>query len=287
MSLSGYAVDLGGTKIAAARIEDGAVVARLQQATDPGAGWEEQLETVAAMLGRLGHRHGDLLGVAVAGRIDSAGNWHAINTGTLRSIAAAPLRAASRERFGPRAVAINDAAAAALAEARLGSGRDAYNFAYLTVSTGIGGGLVLAGRLLDSTTGLGGHVGFAGSRLGSARCGSGRIGTVESVAGGRAIAEAAGFPDARAVFDHGSFEPIIDRSATAVAGLIGDLTAILGLDRVALGGSIGLAAGYLTRVRDRLSAEPPLFRPELVPALLGHDSGLIGALLLAADQNSP
>ena len=86
------------------------------------------------------------------------------------------------------------------------------------------------------------------------------------MAGGRAITEAAGLPDARAVFDHGSFEPVIDRSAAAVAGLIADLTAILGLDRVALGGSIGFAAGYLPRVISHLGLEPSLFQPQIVPA---------------------
>jgi predicted NBD/HSP70 family sugar kinase len=103
------------------------------------------------------------------------------------------------------------------------------------------------------------------------------------VAGGRAIAAAAGLPDARAVFDSGAHEPIIDRSAAAVAALIGDLTAILGLDRVVVGGSIGLAPGYLERVIRHLAGEPELFRPAVVPAELGHDSGLIGALLFATE----
>ena len=283
MRLSGYAIDLGGTKTAAARIEEGQVIDRLQHPTDPAADMEAQLQALAPMLAELGYSFGDPLGVAVAGRVDSAGNWHAVNTGTLRSITAAPLGTALRERFGPNVAAVNDAAAAALAEARLGAGQGAYNFAYLTVSTGIGGGLVLGGRLVDSLNGLAGHVGFSSSRLGSSLCGSGRFGTVESVAGGRAIAEAAGLPDARAVFEDGNFQPVIDRSAAAVAGLIADLTAILGLDRVAVGGSIGLAEGYLTRVTGHLNVEPPLFKPQIVPAQLVHDSGLIGALLAVAD----
>lgn len=281
MSPSGYAIDLGGTKTAAARIEHGKITGRLQRPTDAAADLPAQLDALAVMLSELGHRHGDPVGVAVAGRIDRAGDWHAVNTETLRSITAAPLGAALRDRFGPRVAAVNDAAAAALAEARLGAGQGAYNFAYLTVSTGVGGGLVLGGRLIDSLSGLAGHVGFATSRLGMSRCGSGRFGTVESVAGGRAIAAAAGLPDARAAFEDGGFEPIIDRSAAAVAGLIGDLTTILGLDRVAIGGSIGLAEGHLPRVLGHLRDEPALFQPEIVPAQLTHDSGLIGALLLA------
>jgi len=285
MSVSGFAVDLGGTKTAAARIEHGKVSARLQKATDAGADMDVQVEIIADLLTELGYRRGAPLGVAVTGRVDRQGDWHAINTGTLRGISGAPLGAALRRQFGDRAHCANDAAAAALAEARLGAGRGAYNFAYLTVSTGVGGGLVLGGRLLDSATGLAGHVGFAGSRLGDQRCGSGRLGTVESVAGGRAIAAMAGLPDARSVFEHGGFEDIIDRSAAAIAALIGDLTAILGLDRVAIGGSIGLAPGYRERIMRHLEEEPALFHPHVVAAELGQDSGLIGAMLIAHEAS--
>lgn len=283
MILSGYAIDLGGTKIAAARIKAGQIVARLQKPTDGGADLQAQIEVIADLLQQLGHRYDDPVGVAVTGRVDAEGNWHAVNTGTLRAISAAPLLAALREKFGARVRAANDANAAALAESRLGAGQGVRNFAFVTVSTGVGGGLVLGGRLIDSDNGIAGHVGFVGTRLGNDLCGSGRLGTVESVAGGRAIAAAAGLPDARTVFESGRHEQIIDRAAAAIAGLIVDLTTILGLNRVAIGGSIGLATGFLARVMDHLDKEPPLFRPEVQSARLGHDAGLIGALILAAE----
>ena len=283
MTLSGYAVDLGGTKIAAALIEGGAVTARLQRATDAGADVAAQVGHMGELLAQLGYRHGAPLGVAVTGRVDRQGNWHAVNTGTLSAISAAPLGQMLADAFGPRTRALNDAASAALAEARIGAGQGVGNFAYLTVSTGVGGGLVLGGRLVESDTGLAGHVGFATTRLSDALCGSGRTGTVESVAGGRAIASAAGLPDARAVFESGAHAAVIARAAGAVAGLIGDLTAILGLDRVAVGGSIGLADGFLPQVIAALQDEPALFRPEVVPAALGQDSGLFGALIAAQE----
>jgi N-acylmannosamine kinase len=279
MTVSGYAVDLGGTKIAVARIEDGIVSTRLQQPTRADADLDGQLRAIEVLLAEVGYRHGEPLGVAVAGRIDREGNWHAVNTATLSAIKAAPLGPALRERFGNRTLALNDAAAAAMAEYRFGAGQGAYNFAYITVSTGVGGGLVLGGRLIDSLNGLAGHVGFASSQLGEARCGSGRMGTVESAAGGRAIAAAAGLPDARSVFEMDPGHAAITRSEQAVAKLIADLTAILGLDSVAIGGSIGLAASYLAGVAGNLAAEPALFTPAIAPARLGNDSGLVGALL--------
>ena len=279
MTLSGHAVDLGGTKIAVARIRDGQVVTRLQGATSGSADLDGQLQAMAALLDEAGYRPGEPLGVAVTGRLDRDGNWHAVNTGTLSAIKAAPLCAMLQQRFGSRVATINDAAAAALAESRLGAGQGAHNFAYLTVSTGVGGGLVLGGRLIDSNSGLAGHVGFASSRQSEMLCGSGRFGTVESVAGGRAIASAANLPDGRAVFARDADDQVIQRSAEAIARLIADLTAILGLDVVAVGGSIGLSPGYLHKVLAYLDAEPALFRPSVMPARLGNDSGLIGALL--------
>ncbi|CTQ33550.1 ROK family protein [Jannaschia rubra] len=292
--LDGFAVDLGGTKLAAARIARGIVVERLQAPTDGAARPETQVAAIGGLLDRLGHDPGAHLGVAVAGRIDDAGRWHAVNSGTLRTIAGFPLAEALRRDVGP-ATCLNDASAAALAEARFGAGRDSASFAYLTVSTGIGGGLVVGGRLLESANGLAGHVGFVSSRRAEGLCGSGRTATVEAVAGGRAIAAAAlrdGHPaaDARAVFDAASAgadwaERIVARSAEAVALLIGDLTTILGLDTVAIGGSIGLAPGYLDRLASALAREPTLFRPRIAAAELGHDAPLIGALAAHLDRS--
>jgi N-acylmannosamine kinase len=113
---------------------------------------------------------------------------------------------------------------------------------------------------------------------------------VESVASGTAIARAAaeaGHPglDAAAVAACGEAwaAAILDRSAAAVAALCADLAALLGLDRIALGGGVGLAEGYRARVERWLAAEPPLFRPVLVAPALGADSALAGALAVAAD----
>lgn len=281
MSVTGWAVDLGGTKTAAARIENGAITARVQSGTDGAADFAAQIARMAALLSELGFRSGDPLGVAVAGRVDATGMWQPVNAVTLPGIGAEPLGERLRDRFGPSLTLRNDAAAAALAEARLGAGRDAAHFAYLTVSTGVGGGVVLNGRLLSSRNGLAGHVGFVSSPFGEALCGSGRRGTVESVASGRAIAAAAGMENAREVFIARTpdADAAIERSAAGVARLCADLTAILGLDLIAIGGSVGMADGYLPRLAAYMQQEPPLFRVPLVLATLGHDSALLGALL--------
>lgn len=295
-ALAGFAADLGGTKTAVARIEDGQVVDRRLVTTDPDAGPDAQIAAIAEQLAHLGYSNEAALGVAVAGRVDSAGIWHAVNQRTLTAVQNVPLATKLTTRLGDT-TCLNDAAAAALAEGVFGAGRRSENFAYLTVSTGVGGGLVIGNRLLSSANGLAGHVGFVSSRFASGPCGSGRTATVESIAGGRGIAAAAAASghenmDARAVFAAAGngqdwAERIIATSATAVAALIGDLTAILGLDTVAMGGSIGLAPGYIDRVQSALNEEPILFRPQLVHAELGHDGPLIGALAAHLRKDIP
>lgn len=295
-ALTGFAADLGGTKIAAARIENGKVAERLMAATDPAADPETQITAICGLLGRLGHTDSAPLGVAVAGRVDQAGAWHAVNHGTLSAIRGFPLEQGLTRRLGA-ATCLNDAAAAALAEGLFGAGSGSDSFAYLTVSTGVGGGLVIGNRLLTSANGLAGHVGFVSSRHACGPCGSGRMATVESIAGGRGIAAAAAAAgheglDARAVFAAASegqdwANRIVATSASAVAALISDLTTILGLDTVAMGGSIGLAPGYIDRIHTALRVEPALFRPRLVCAKLGHDAPLIGALAAHLRKETP
>ena len=287
-SLTGFAVDLGGTKTAAARIEDGKLVERLERPTDGTAGPLDQIAAMSDLLRTLGHTKGDRLGAAVTGRVDAKGNWYAVNQKTLTGIEAVPLARQLRDQLGEVSV-INDAAAAALAEYRLGTGRGHANFAYITVSTGVGGGLILDGRLHQSPDGMAGHIGFASSPHGIDICGSGRFGTVESRAGGRAMAaaaEQAGHPDldAREIFNQASSgaswaEELVQNSARAIAELSADLVAILGIRRIALGGSIGTASGYLQRVQSITDEMPKSFQAEIVVASLEQSGPLLGALL--------
>lgn len=286
-SLTGVAIDLGGTKIAAGRIVAGKIVATRRVATDGTVSSGELIGRIADLAISMGAGPNVAVGVAVAGLIDAAGVWSASNATTLRHLEDTPLAAALTGHLGTPVTCLNDADAAGLAEARFGAGCGAENFAYITISTGVGGGLVLGGRLLTNATGLAGHVGFVTTAGSSAVCGSGRHGTVESVAGGQAMEVAARaigqHADARAICDAARehvpwAESIVARSAGAVAGLIADLTAILGLDRIALGGSIGLSDGYIERVIAALATEPPLFQVPVCRAALGLEAPLFGVL---------
>lgn len=287
VSLNGFAVDIGGTKTAAARIVRGEIVAREVRPT-MGDGIDDHLDRIADLLKALDWRPGSgVLGVTVTGRVSSDGLWSAVNAQTLRGIDAAPLGASLRQRFGLAKVS-NDAAATAYAEQLFGSGRGCANFVYITVSTGIGGGIVLGGNMLESRSGLAGHLGFTTCSFGESTHEFRETRTVEGVAGGRAIAwaaAAAGYleTDARQVFAAAAREEswamaIVETSARAIAELCANVTAVFDPVCIAVGGSIGLAPGYLERVRAHLDCEPTILRRPVVAASLGSDGPLLGAL---------
>jgi len=289
---SGVAVDLGGTKIAATRVLEGKISHVVRAKTDSESGAKQQVDAIIALLDKLNLQSHEAVGVALAGRVSADGVWHAVNTDTLKDVNEVPIGALLSERLQRNVIVENDAIAAAYGEYIAGAGKGIRAFGFITVSTGVGGGIVLNRQPLRSRRGMAGHVGFTTSRLATEICGSGRAQTVESIAGGRAIAalaERKGYLglDAKAVYKrHLVGESwatgLIEQSACVVAELCANLVAVLDLERIALGGSIGLAEGYLEMVNAELKKEPELFQPNVVRTALGADSAHIGILALSS-----
>lgn len=285
---SGVAIDFGGTKIAAARITKGDLGPLVRTKTDGNAGVDGQIDAMCDSLEKLDLRSHEKVGIALSGRVNADGDWFALNSETLTKIDAVPLRRLMSDRLARDVVVKNDAIASAIGEFVAGAGTASRSMGFITVSTGVGGGIILDGRPLISDTGLAGHVGFTTSRIAVDRCGSGRMKTVESIASGRAIASLAAAAgqaglDAKAVYQahlDGSAwaSALIRQSAGAVAELCANLKTVLDLDLIVLGGSIGLAGGYLALVQEALETEPPIFRPQLVHSALGQHSAMIGVL---------
>lgn len=271
------ALDVGGTKIAAALVEAGRILERREIATPREAGADGWLAAVADLAApwRGAYR---AVGAAVTGLVED-GLWWALNPDTLPVPAGFPLAAQLSLRLGAAAHAWNDAQAAAWGEYRHGAGRSAGGgtMAFVTISTGIGGGVVAGGRLLE---GLAGH--FGQWRGGGAVAGAP---AEAGISGSWIAAEAArnGCPaDARLAFEAaGRGDPrareIVSRSAGRAAALFLDIHLALDPDPIVVGGGIGLAEGYLAAVEAEFAALPPRLRPRLVPAALGADAGLVGA----------
>ncbi|CAG9261708.1 N-acetylmannosamine kinase [Paraburkholderia unamae] len=278
------ALDIGGTKIAAAMLDEGAIVMRRQVAM-PGS---------AEAFGRaLAELTADMpaperVAVASTGFVQE-GRIHAVNQNIISFWNGFALRDFLAARFACPIVILNDAQAAAWAEYQACETPPG-NLLYLTLSTGVGGGLVIGGRLQVGACGLAGHIGHATVSLpspaGRVPCGCGRTGCLETLASGTAIAREAtrvfGEPlDSREVFARAvtdrRAERILAHAARAVAEAIANCVMLLDVDHVVIGGSVGLAPGMVERIQAALMEEPVLVRVAITKAALGPDSGLIGA----------
>ena len=276
-------IDIGGTKTMVALIENGTILERRVAPTEAGATPDDWVAAAADLAGDMRHL-ASRVAAAVTGRIKD-GAWSALNAATLDVPQRFPLVARLENTFGLPGLAVNDAQAAAWAEFRHGAGQGK-DMVFLTVSTGVGGGIVLGGRLISGRGGIAGHFGIT-ARLGP--------GIFEARVSGRwmaAEAARAGAPtgaDARTVFAAAAngavwAEAIIDQSAARMAGLMSNIQVTLDPEVVVLGGGIGLAPGYLARIKEKCAALPGYARPDLVAAHVGAEAGIMGAAALADQE---
>lgn len=285
MSAPVLALDVGGTTTRAARVEGNAIVWRAEAPTPARRGPDAVIGAALDLLGGAGSG-ATALGVAMTGRV-VRGRVTALNTETLPGWTDVPLAERLAGALGLPTAVLNDARAAAWGEFAAGAGRGTSEFAFVTVSTGVGAGLVLGGRLHEARNGLDAELGFTlvpGGRY--AAPGLPGLSALEFEASGSALDARGGaraLLDAAEAGDPGAAEEV-GRAAGLVAWRVADLAALLGVERVALGGSVGLRAGFRSRVTAALAALPDLYRVPVVPAELGADAGLVGAALWTQER---
>jgi glucokinase len=188
-------IDIGGTKTALALGDAGGrVLADARIATAPSGDALRDLARIAeaarALLATRGLTGGGLevVGVSLPGGVDARGGF-VRNPPNLPGWHEAPVRDALATALGARVALENDANAAALAEWRFGAARGAQHAVYLTMSTGVGGGLILGGRLHRGDENLGGEVGHMPVVWQGEPCACGLRGCVEAYIGGAAWAK--------------------------------------------------------------------------------------------------
>jgi glucokinase len=191
------AVDLGGTKIRSALISpDGKLLVvdnRLTLADEgPGRVIDRLFESIAAVLkkGKISPRSLAGIGIAVAGVLDSR-DGVLTSSPNLPRWKNVPLKKIFFERLALDTFLVNDANAAALGEHRFGAARGTSNMVYLTVSTGIGGGIIIDNNLYEGSTGSAGEIGHMTIDVNGPRCKCGNYGCLEVLASGTAIAREA------------------------------------------------------------------------------------------------
>ncbi|MGF1911755.1 N-acetylmannosamine kinase [Vibrio kasasachensis] len=281
--MSTLAIDIGGTKIAIGLVENDAIVERRQFPTplvqDAKAFAQAIIEHSLDWVG-ISKR----IGVSTTGLVSKQG-ISAINPDTLAFPAPFPLAQALEKTTGLPVAMLNDAQAAAWYEyTQIGS--STRNMAFITVSTGVGGGIIIDGKLHSGMVGLAGHVGHFSIDPNGPQCGCGQVGCVEAIASGTAIKRRSDELFSPAISNVELFElaktnpqaeEIIAASAKAIATLCCNLKATLDLDVIVLGGGVGLAHGYLPRVQQCILQRPNAFQVPIVAAKGDYDACLLGA----------
>jgi glucokinase len=170
----------------------------------------------------------------------------------------------------------NDAKALALGEGWVGAARGVTDFIAMVVSTGVGGGIVSGGRLLDGASGNAGHIGHVIVEPGGHVCGCGARGCLEAEASGSAIARITGRPAATATAD------VIERTGTLIGRAVASVANLLDLRLATIAGSVALGFGgpFFAAAQAEVDACARLSfsaGARVVPAGLGELGPLVGA----------
>lgn len=311
--------DMGGTQIRAAVITaEGAILGRDASLTPKKGGPSAALRAFHQVANKALEASGASLdeiegiGVASAGPLDPA-------TGTIFFIPNVPgwkdvpWRDMVEAELGRPTFLENDANAAALGEHAFGAGRGVSNLIYITVSTGIGGGLILGNRLYSGSSGTAGEIGHMTIEVDGPRCGCGNVGCWETLASGTALAREAveriqggarssilqvaggniSRVDARAIHEAATKGDALAQELIANVGHylgvgLANLVNILNPQMLILGGGLtqmgDMLLGPARRTLELRAMAPALQGLRLELAQLGDNAGLMGAMVLARQQ---
>jgi len=238
-------IDIGGTKLAAGLVDSRGKIVASDRIRTPRAAGDQELFQVVADLVEIAIREALALGLTVTtcgvgagGPMETAGvSISPLNIPAWRDF---PLRSRLEGLATLSGVPVfidNDAKALALGEAWAGGGRGVENFLAMVVSTGIGGGIMLDGRLLDGRSGNAGHIGHVVVEPTGRPCVCGSNGCLEAEASGSAIEDMTGRPAADAPME------VVERTGELVGRAIASVASLLDLRLALVGGSVALGFG--------------------------------------------
>ena len=301
-------VDLGGTQLRAALVSaDGTIQVKAAEPTRAGAGPPAVMAQIAGLTAVVcaGIDSSRISGIGVSspGPLDTV-QGVALGIPTLLGFEAFPLRDALTDALGMPVILENDGICAAVGEWRHGAARGHSNVVYVTISTGIGGGVIAGSHVLRGRRGMAGHVGHMCIVVDGAPCVCGSRGCFEAYASGtaftaRARAAAATHPgvlpqpvDAQSVFAAAASgnelaSDLVRQEAHYLGQGFSNLLHLYSPEILIMGGGLSnqfdqLHAGIVERMR---SAAMPAFRDiPVARAALGGDSGIIGAATLVFEE---
>jgi glucokinase len=272
------AVDVGGNKLAAAIVSvNGDVLVRDRVPTPQRDVWPV-LSRLVLRIQAAAPSPPRAVGVGCGGPMDpQAGTVAPLHIPSLHGFA---LQREMEDATQLPTVVDNNAKAVALAEAWLGAARGVDDFVAVVIGSGVGGGIVSGGRLIEGRLGNAGHIGHVVVELDGRPCLCGGRGCLEAYCGGRAIEEETGRPPQRAP------QSIIERTGVLTGRALASVAAVCDLRLAVVGGAVALgfgapffeAANTEIEQRARLAATVGL---RVVPAELGNMAPLVGAAAMA------
>ena len=286
------ALDLGGTQTRAALVDgDGTVTNRVSLLTPAQDGGDAVIAQLAKAAEQAAGGATDIIGIGLSspGPLDTEKGL-AIDLPTIKGMSNFPIRAALEAKLQRKVLLENDGIAAAIGEWKHGAGKGLKSLVYVTVSTGIGGGVIVDGHVLHGRKGMAGHVGHLAIYPDGLRCTCGNAGCWEAYAAGPAFATRASKALGKTVQPEEVFALAHDGNATAQqqvneqARLLGiGITSLLHLyspEMVVIGGGLSNAFDQLRSGIDAYIQKNAMLAFKDVPvvkAALGGNSGLIGA----------
>ena len=269
-------IDIGGTKMAAAVVDGSGQIQWTQRTATPADADAEELWSALRKVVESAPRELPVAacGVGCGGPMTADGEYVSpLNIPGWRRF---PLRARLAQLAGLPTWVDNDAKALALGEGWVGAAAGYSDYLSMVVSTGVGAGIVLDGRLLDGNSGNAGHIGHVIVEPDGRLCRCGALGCLEAEASGTAIAAATGRPPSEAGAE------AIERAGRLVGRAVASVANLLDLQLATVAGSVALGFGepFFAAAQAELSARARLdfSAPcRIVPSPLGELGGLIGA----------
>ncbi len=302
-------VDLGGTNIAVGLVDEThRIIDRLSTPTDADRPFREIIKDMGTTVNKLIEKNNvslddiKYIGIGAPGVLDNKlgtvsdnSNIHWDNY---------PIRSELQKYIDKPVFLGNDANVACWAEYNSGCGKGSENFLMLTLGTGVGGGIVLNGKLFVGSHSIGAEIGHMPLKAGGNKCGCGNYGCIEAYCSATALIKSA-LKDlnehtdssiakaekitAKVIIDEARagdeyavklFNDYVDNLASALAGIVN----FLDPDVIALGGGVANAGDFLLEpVREKVKNHvtfPKMFATKILKAEMGNDAGIIGAALL-------
>lgn len=302
-------VDIGGTNIKLAAVSPrGLVRTRGLIETNAADGPQQAFRRIWEAIPVLARSTRiDAVGIGCAGLVDPA-SGRLVSSPNLKAWQGKPILRIAQRVFGVYTTIDNDATAAAWGEYRCGANRGTANLVFITLGTGVGGGIVANGELVRGTGGFGGEIGHITVDAGGRRCRCGNRGCLEAYAGSYAMVAAArarlreqpgrslggpGKLSADKIFEAARDGSALARSVVRDAGehlgiAIASLVNLLNPEVVVIGGGISASFDLLYPHIDKMVRRRAFSRPaEMVRierSTLGNDATAVGAAMFARDR---